>query len=49
MVRMHTMQLKALDQWIRDAGISRPEAIRQLVDWALQHTKKPPPTDPPYL
>jgi hypothetical protein len=35
MVRMHTAQLQAIDRWIRDTGISRPEAIRQLVNWAL--------------
>jgi len=38
-VRMHEPQLKAIDGWIRDTGISRPEAIRQLVDWALVHVK----------
>lgn len=38
-VRMHAPQLKAIDGWIRDTGISRPEAIRQLVDWALVHVK----------
>ena len=42
-VRMHEPQLKAIDGWIRDTGISRPEAIRQLVDWALAHTKPKPP------
>ena len=40
-VRMHDPQLTAIDGWIGDAEISRPEAIRQLVDWALEHTKKP--------
>jgi hypothetical protein len=48
-VRMHDPQLKAIDGWIRDTGISRPEAIRQLVDWALENAKKQaePPPDPP--
>jgi hypothetical protein len=39
-VRMHATQLQAIDHWIRDTGISRPEAIRQLVGWALEHTKQ---------
>ena len=39
MVRMHKPQLKAIDQWIGDSGLSRPEGIRQLVNWALEHTK----------
>lgn len=34
-VRMHTEQIKALDGWIGKAKISRPEAIRQLVSWAM--------------
>jgi hypothetical protein len=38
-VRMQKNQIAALDAWIRDAKISRPEAIRQLVSWALtQHS-----------
>jgi hypothetical protein len=36
MVRMHTPQLKAIDAWIGKSGLSRPEAVRQLVNWALQ-------------
>ena len=46
---MHEPQLKAIDGWIRDTGISRPEAIRQLVDWALENSKPKPPAaeDPP--
>jgi hypothetical protein len=36
LVRMQPQQIKALDSWIRDTNISRPEAIRQLVSWALQ-------------
>ena len=53
-VRMHDPQLTAIDSWIGDAEISRPEAIRQLVDWALEHTKKPAvtaavPEDPPAM
>jgi hypothetical protein len=42
MVRMHTPQLQELDRWKRNAGISRPEAVRQLVSWALPHATKPP-------
>jgi hypothetical protein len=38
-VRMHEPQIAALDGWIGEAGLSRPEAIRQLVDWALVHVK----------
>jgi len=40
---MHAPQIKALDLWIDDTGISRPEAIRQLVGWALEQTKKTQP------
>jgi hypothetical protein len=36
MVRMHTPQLKAIDAWIGKSGLSRPEAVRQLVNWALR-------------
>ena len=36
LVRMHKPQIEALDRWIRDSGISRPEAIRQLVNHALK-------------
>lgn len=40
-VRMHDDQIKALDKWIDGSGISRPEAIRQLVTFALgQHVQK---------
>jgi len=46
-VRMHDPQLKEIDEWIGAAEISRPEAIRQLVTWALAHTKPKPPADPP--
>ena len=45
---MHDPQLAAVDNWIGDAGLSRPEAIRQLVNWALEHTKKPV-ADPPAM
>jgi hypothetical protein len=52
-VRMHDPQLAAIDGWIGEAEISRPEAIRQLVDWALEHTKKTTvvavPDDPPAM
>jgi hypothetical protein len=40
-VRMHDPQIEAIDLWIGDNGLSRPEAIRQLVKWALEHVKKP--------
>jgi ribbon-helix-helix CopG family protein len=36
LVRMHKPQIEAIDHWIRDSGISRPEAIRQLVNYALK-------------
>jgi hypothetical protein len=39
MVRLHEPHLKALDRWIGDSGISRPEAIRQLVDWGLRRSQ----------
>jgi len=39
-VRMHDPQIKEIDDWIGDSEISRPEAIRQLVSWALEQTKK---------
>jgi hypothetical protein len=53
-VRMHDPQLAAIDSWIGDAGLSRPEAIRQLVDWALEHAKRAAaavsiPEDPPAM
>jgi hypothetical protein len=38
-VRMHDPQIKQIDRWIGDSAISRPEAIRQLVDWALSQTQ----------
>jgi hypothetical protein len=40
MVRMQPRQLKALDRWIGKTDISRPEAVRQLVDWAMAQIKK---------
>jgi hypothetical protein len=43
-VRMHEPQIMAVDLWIGDSGISRPEAIRQLVKWALEHVR--PVEDP---
>jgi len=36
LVRMHEPQLKAIDEWIGKSGLSRPEAVRQLVNWALR-------------
>ena len=48
MVRMHKPQIKGIDAWIGDSGLSRPEAIRQLVNFALDHTKpkqEAPPVD----
>ncbi len=38
MIRMHAPQLDAIDDWIGESGLSRPEAIRQLVDHALERT-----------
>jgi hypothetical protein len=35
-VRMHAPQLAAIDSWIGNSGLSRPEAVRQLVDFALR-------------
>jgi hypothetical protein len=43
MVRMHDPQIAAIDAWIKDSDISRPEAIRQLVTWALEQAKKTRP------
>ena len=48
-VRMHKPQLKAIDQWIANTGLTRPEAIRQLVDWALEHVKPKEMPEPPPL
>jgi len=45
MVRMHNPLLREIDGWVGKSGISRPEAIRQLVTWALQHTKPTVPTN----
>ncbi|MGL3208315.1 hypothetical protein [Bradyrhizobium sp. BR 1433] len=38
MVRLEEDQFEALDQWIarQDAALSRPEAIRRLVEIGLQ-------------
>jgi len=38
-VRMHDPQIQDLDEWIGNNEISRPEAIRQLVAWALSQAK----------
>ena len=38
-VRMHDPQLAEIDDWIGEAEISRPEAIRQLVSWAISQAK----------
>jgi hypothetical protein len=37
-VRMHDQQIAAVDAWmaVHDAGISRPEAIRRLVELGLK-------------
>lgn len=43
---MHTPQLAAIDRWIGDTGISRPEAIRQLVNWALNPPPRPAEEQP---
>jgi hypothetical protein len=41
-VRMHDQQIAALDAWIaaQEEDLSRPEAIRRLVEMALSSTKK---------
>jgi hypothetical protein len=41
-VRMHDRQISAIDGWIRVQGddVSRPEAIRRLVDLGLESAKK---------
>jgi hypothetical protein len=41
-VRMHARQIAAIDAWIaaQDEDLSRPEAIRRLVEMALSSTKK---------
>jgi hypothetical protein len=41
-VRMHDRQISAIDAWIaaQDEDLSRPEAIRRLVDAALERAKK---------
>jgi hypothetical protein len=41
-VRMHDRQISAVDGWIatQDDNVSRPEAIRRLVDLALESAKK---------
>ena len=43
-VRMYDQQIAAIDAWIATVGmvISRPEAIRRLVEMALASKKKPP-------
>jgi len=37
---MHEPRLSEIDDWIDDSGLSRPEAIRQLVGWALDRNRK---------
>lgn len=46
---MHAPQIAAIDRWIGANDISRPEAIRQLVEWALSQTRVviEVPDDPP--
>jgi hypothetical protein len=41
-VRMHDRQISAIDGWIKVQGeeVSRPEAIRRLVDLSLEAAKK---------
>jgi len=51
-VRAHPPLVKALDSWIGDNELSRPEAIRQLVMWALEQAQaqkavEPPPVEEP--
>lgn len=38
-VRMHEPQIAEIDNWIGSSDISRPEAIRQLVNWAISQAK----------
>ena len=38
-VRAHPPLIKSLDDWIGDNELSRPEAIRQLVVWALEQAQ----------
>ena len=47
-VRMHKPQIKQLDQWIGETGLSRPEAVRQIVQWGLEQATQPahPAADP---
>jgi len=40
LVRMHEPRLSQIDDWIRDSGLSRPEAVRQLVGWALDRSRE---------
>jgi hypothetical protein len=44
LVRLQPAQLAALDAWIgrQDAQLSRPEAIRRLVEQALAVSQQPP-------
>ena len=47
MVRWQPDKLAAIDGWISDTPISRPEAIRQLVSWALENVGKKEPVEQP--
>jgi hypothetical protein len=39
-VRMHDPLLSEIDQWIGESALSRPEAVRQLLWWALIQANK---------
>ena len=40
LVRLHRPMIADIDYWKRDSDISRPEAIRQLLEWALAEIDK---------
>ena len=45
MVRMQDPLIKGLDTWIGKTDLSRPEAVRQLVAWALEQSRKARPVN----
>jgi hypothetical protein len=40
LVRMHDDQIRAIDKWRHDQDVSRPEAIRRLVELGLKAKAK---------
>jgi hypothetical protein len=40
LVRMHDHQIAAIDKWRREEDVTRPEAIRRLVDAGLEATAR---------